>query len=67
MCDKAVDNYPNALKFVPDCYMTQKMCYRAVNTYHSTIKLFLISKSQEMCDKVISVDSFAVRYDQYKT
>ena len=24
MCDKAVDNYPHALKFVPDCYMTQK-------------------------------------------
>ena len=24
MCDKAVDNYPLALKFVTDCYMTQK-------------------------------------------
>ena len=24
MCDNAVDNYPHALEFVPDCYMTQK-------------------------------------------
>ena len=24
MCDKAIDNYPHALRFVPDCYMTQK-------------------------------------------
>ena len=38
MCDKAVDNYPDALKFVPDSYVTQKMCVKAVNTYHSTIR-----------------------------
>ena len=24
MCDKAIDNHPHALRFVPDCYMTQK-------------------------------------------
>ena len=24
MCDKAVDSYPHALKFVPDSYKTQK-------------------------------------------
>ena len=22
ICDKAVDNYPHALNFLPDCYMT---------------------------------------------
>ena len=38
MCDKAVDNYPQEL-FVPDCYMTQKMCDKAVNTHSSTIQL----------------------------
>ena len=21
MCDKAVDNYPQGLEFIPDCYM----------------------------------------------
>ena len=24
MCIKAVDNYPHALEFVPECYKTQK-------------------------------------------
>ena len=27
MCDKAVDNYANALKFVPKCRKTQKSCW----------------------------------------
>ena len=31
MCDKAVDNYPHVLRFVPDCYKTQEMCDKAVN------------------------------------
>ena len=37
MYNKAVDNYPNALDFVPACYKTQKMCDKAVDTYPSTI------------------------------
>ena len=37
-CDKAVDSYPHALKFVPGCYKTQDMCDKAVNTYPSTIQ-----------------------------
>ena len=32
-CDKSVDNYPQALKFFPYCYM----CDKALNTYDSTI------------------------------
>ena len=31
-CDRAVDNYLPALKCFPDCYITQKMCDKAVNT-----------------------------------
>ena len=38
MCNKAVDNYSHALKFVPDCYMTEKMYDKAVNTHSSTIE-----------------------------
>ena len=38
MSDKAVDKYPHALEFVPDCCMTQKMCDKAVNTHPSTIE-----------------------------
>ena len=31
MYDKAFDNYPHALKFVPVCYKAQEMCDKAVN------------------------------------
>ena len=38
MPDKAVYNYPHALEFLPECYKTQKICNKAVDTYTSTIK-----------------------------
>ena len=38
MCNKAVDNYPNALNFVPECYKTREMCDKVVNTHSSTIQ-----------------------------
>ena len=37
MFDKFVDDYPHALKFVPDCYTTQNVCNNAFNTYNSKI------------------------------
>ena len=33
MCNKAVDNYPHALEFLPECFRTHKTCEKAVNTY----------------------------------
>ena len=55
MCDKAVDNYPHALQFVPDCYKAQKMCDKAVNTHLSTIQFILeCYETQEMCDKALN-------------
>ena len=41
MFDKAVGNYPHALKFVYNCYQTQEMCDKAVNTYHSAKQFVL--------------------------
>ena len=38
MCNKAVDNYPHALGFVPKYYKTQNMYDKAVNSYPSAIK-----------------------------
>ena len=32
MCDKAVDINPSAVKFVSQCYKTEKLCNRAVDT-----------------------------------
>ena len=38
MCNKAVDNYPHSLEFVPEFYKTQKMCDKAVEKHPTTIK-----------------------------
>ena len=31
MCDKDVNTYHSALKFVPDCYKTPEMCDKSCN------------------------------------
>ena len=31
MCDKAFDTHPSTIKFVPECYKTHEMCYKAVS------------------------------------
>ena len=31
MCDKAVDTHPTTIKYIPECYKTQDMCYKAVH------------------------------------
>ena len=55
MCGKAVEAYTNTLKFVPDCYITQKMCDKAFNAYDCTTQFVSdCYKTQEMCDKAIS-------------
>ena len=38
MCNRAGDNYAYALEFVPDCYKTQNMCNKVVNTSPSAIQ-----------------------------
>ena len=59
MCDKAVDNYPHALKFVFYCFMTKKTCDRAVDTHPSIITYVLDwCKTQKICDKMIYVILF---------
>ena len=52
MCNKTVDNYSDALGFVPKCFMSHNMCDKTVNTYPSAIKLVPeCFMTQEMCDK----------------
>ena len=55
MCHKAVDNYPHALKSVPECCKTQqKMCDKAVYTLPPTIKYVPdCYKTQRMCHKAV--------------
>ena len=32
MCDKAVNTHPSTIQFVPECYKTQEMFDKAVNS-----------------------------------
>ena len=41
MCNEAVDNYPHALEFVPDCYITQKPVIKLSIFIHLQYNLFL--------------------------
>ena len=55
MCNKALNNDPRALEFVPDYYKTQEMCYKVVNPHSSTIQFVPEScKTPKMCDKAFS-------------
>ena len=42
MFDKAVDTYPSAIKFIPECRKTQEMCNKAVNRFFLYFILFMI-------------------------
>ena len=54
MYNKAVDNFSHTVKFVPDYFMTQKMCDKAVNTHLSTMQFASeCYNTQEMCDKAV--------------
>ena len=41
MSNKAVDNYPYGLEFVPECYMIQRLNDKAVDIHPTTIKYVL--------------------------
>ena len=63
-------NYPHVLEFVPECYKTQKMCDKVVDTNLSTIKYVRDQyKKQEMYNKIASDDAFKLKYcrDRCKT
>ena len=58
-------NYPHSLKFAPDFCMTQKMCFKAVDTHFVTDQY----NTQEMCDKIVFDDPFKAKdyHDRYHT
>ena len=53
MCDKAVDTYLSAVKFVPECFMTREMCDKAVNRFFLYFILFLINRKLKKCVTVL--------------
>ena len=64
ICDKAVDNYAQALGIFLDCCKTQKICNKNVDTYSSAIK-FVPDwyKTHEVRDK--AVDTFPFVSDSF--
>ena len=48
-CDNVVNNYPDTLESVPDCFMTQKLCNNAASTYLTEYDLFLINLKLKKC------------------
>ena len=57
MCNNAVDNYPHALEFVSECYKTQKMRDKAIDTHPYTSATQFVPecyKTQEMCYKAVN-------------
>ena len=70
MCNKAVENYPHALEFVPECCKTQKMRDKVVHRCFFCIWSYSWSiYTQEMGGTVVSEGFFLVVYwsDKYKT
>ena len=69
MCDKAVHTYSSTIKFVPECFMTQEMCDKAVNRCffifdsipekNSRNTALINIKPKRMCDKAVH-DSLTV-------
>ena len=58
MCDKAVNSYPSTIKVIPECFMTQEMCDKAVNSCFLYLILFLINIKLQKCEIVLFVKIF---------
>ena len=63
MCEKAVNIYDSIIKFVPDCYKTQKMWDKVI----CEGPFMLVNnpdryKTQGTCDKVVDDCSAALRF-----
>ena len=63
MYNKQAKTSPSAIQPVPECYKTQKMCVKAVNTCpfesHTVSDRY---EMQEICDKASSNNSFMLEY-----
>ena len=63
MSNAAVDNYAQALEFVPDSSKTQRICNKAVETYPSVMQhIHECCKTKEICDTAVDTYSFVFDY-----
>ena len=50
MCDKAVNTHSSTTQFVPECYKTQEICYKANNKFFVAFFYILDQyKTQKIC------------------
>ena len=55
MYNNLIDYYPHVLEFVPEFFLTQKMCDKVVDAYPSTIKFVPeCFMTQDLCNKAVN-------------
>ena len=58
MCNKAVDNYPHALEFVPDCCETKKCVIKLLILILQQLNMFLNAIRLEKCVVKQVIDAY---------
>lgn len=59
MCNQTVENYADALEYVPNCHETNKICNKSVDIYLSAIKFLPEGfETQEKCYKAVNACAF---------
>ena len=54
MCEKAVENKPRSLKFVPDHFKTQEMCNEAIEKAPWLLEYVPVHlRTYEMCERAV--------------
>ena len=60
MCDKAVDNYLNALEFILDYYKTHKICNKTVSIYPSIMQCIFECYNTQECVMKLVMGNFCI-------
>ena len=59
MCDKAILENGNTLKYVTDCDKNQEICTKTVDNYPHALEF--VSECQEMCEKNCQYSFFSIK------
>ena len=62
MCDKAFDNYPSTIKYVPEYYKTHELFKAVHRCYFVFDSIPDQYKTREMCDFAVSLFPFLTVY-----
>ena len=68
MCERAAEDHPDILEFVPDHLKSQEMCNKAVEE-EGRCQLCNVPdhfKTQEMCDAAVDEDPYTLKFVPYQ-